>query len=1544
MPPLTRRSLRNAVSPSPSTTPTTNPSPFFSARTSTAGSPPSEIEEPAKPTKATRTSRKRKAQSDNEEAESNDESVVGSRTGVKRRAVANRAYVEIGKTVNKGRVDVPKQVNKPKTSAKGKGKVAAPAPADSDDERVSDSELEYDENKSIADSDSSGSDFVASDEENEYGQQDESNSDYDSDQPLRNTRSSPRKQTADIVSDSEDDEIMLNAAIQLSRDEMTLGTGTGPSSGKGRAANAEAVRRAEAAERRIAKQSRNGFDVDDAAMDIDDDNDDDTSDISSDDDSDEPLTLKGKGKAKAKDKASVAKTADSGNKFMTLAQMRQARREEKRRLREENKSTKAEEKALKKKLGRKLTTAEKSTIALHKNHSELRDVWGDLEANIKVISPVKAEQPAGIKLNLLPFQLESLYWMRKQEEGVWHGGMLADEMGMGKTIQIIALLVSDRKKPNLVVAPTVAIMQWRNEIEAHTDPNLKVLVWHGASRESDIKELKKYDVVLTTYAVLESAFRKQQSGFKRSGKIIKEKSPVHQIQWNRIILDEAHNIKERSTNTAKAAFELQADRRWCLSGTPLQNRVGELYSLVRFLGGDPFSYYFCKRCDCKSLHWKFSDKRTCDDCGHSPMQHTCFWNNEILSPIQKHGMLGPGKFAFKKLKILLDRMMLRRTKLQRADDLGLPPRTVIVRNDYFSPEERELYLSLFSDAKRQFSTYLDHGTILNNYSNIFSLLTRMRQMACHPDLVIRSKNNAGKFITENEGEATVCRICNDVAEDAIQAKCRHIFDRECIKQYLNTAIEQNPACPVCFVPLTIDLEAPALDLEGNLPDVRQGILGRLDLDKWRSSTKIEALLEELSNLRNQDASTKSIVFSQFVNFLDLIAYRLKKAGFNICRLEGTMSPQARDATIKHFMNNVEVTVFLVSLKAGGVALNLTEASRVYLMDSWWNPAVEFQAMDRIHRLGQHRPVKAIKLVVEDSIESRIVQLQEKKSAMIDATLSPDDSAMGRLTPEDVIVILVPPITYTHETKIVNFPLESKRSSSISYTRNTTGLEFQTLLSIPKTLWRRRRTLILGIFAAAVLAWWISAIVHSRSSNSGWIVQTILAWFALGLIIFRFLPTKGIKNFITGCETSVKDRWFDLPSRVRIATGWIILLGVVFGSVFGIASHSKESTERAIGLLGVLVFQLGFWITSNNRSHIPWPTVIVGLLLQQIVALFVLKTDVGFSIFDWIITLKWQMRIGSSFTWQPPSILFFMAFVEAMYYLGIMQWLLKKIGWFFFKIMDISGAEAVVASGSPLVGQGESVLLVKPYMNEMTRSELHLMLTSGFSTISGSFVAAYTALGVPSRNLITSAVMSIPASIAISKVRFPEMEEPVTKGVVVVDRGEDPAKAPGNLMHAWFRGARFGLFIVGQVIGNTLAYLSLLALLNNLLTWIGRGFGIQDLTLVLILGYVFYPLAFLIGIPRDELLPVAQLLATKFVSNELLAYANLQTLMESDNPLSERAYTITSYALCGFANLSSLAVQSVLIALAPDRAQVIVKVAFSALICGYVSTLQTAAIA
>lgn len=944
-----------------STTASSSSTPVFSSRNSVASETPlaTEIDDELVKSPAgirTRSRAKRSAATQSVDGTPEIDKVSGAS---KRRVTAKGTYVEVvapkkisrknanslQRSEDQQAQDVEEVSPTPalRTNTKGKGKATS--------KRALSDGLLTDDELDIQESDESGSEFVVSDE-------------------------------------SENEELMIDAAVRMSLQTSRLEDGAGPSSARDIEPSPEVVLRAAVAEQRVTDGAFGPpIQVDSE------------SDLFSSDDSGDGSVVRGrkgwwaKAKAKAKAKAIADATKPMGRSRVTSP---------------ERLALKREERALSRKLGRKLTHAERATVALYRYHPELKEVWGDLSM-IPISQPIPAQQPQNMKLTLLPFQLESLSWMRKQEQGTWKGGMLADEMGMGKTIQMISLIVTDGQKPNLVVAPTVAVMQWKHEVLSHTD-GLKVLVWHGPYRETNHTELAKYDVVLTTYSVLESCFRKQETGFKRKretarGKsaeyqIIKEKSPVHQIKWHRIILDEAHNIKERVTNTAKATFELQGTYRWCLSGTPLQNRVGELYSLVRFIGGDPFSYYFCKRCSCKSLHWKFSDKATCDDCGHTPMHHTCFWNNEILTPIQKNGMLGPGQDAFKKLKILLDCMMLRRTKLQKADDLGLPPRTVIVRRDYFSPEEKELYLSLFSDAKRQFNTYLDQGTVLNNYSNIFSLLTRMRQMACHPDLVLRSKSNRSQFFSD-DGEAIVCRICNDVAEDAIQSKCHHIFDRECMRQYLESTEERHPECPVCHIPLTVDLDASALELKENASGARQGILGRLDIASWRSSTKIEALVEELSALRQQDATVKSLVFSQFVNFLDLIAFRLQKAGFNVCRLEGTMSPQARDATIQHFMTNVDVTVFLVSLKAGGVALNLTEASRVFLMDSWWNPAVEYQAMDRIHRLGQRRPVQAIKLVAEDSIESRIVQLQEKKAAMIDATLSADESAMGRLTPADL---------------------------------------------------------------------------------------------------------------------------------------------------------------------------------------------------------------------------------------------------------------------------------------------------------------------------------------------------------------------------------------------------------------------------------------------------------------------------------------------------------------------------------------------------------------
>lgn len=383
--------------------------------------------------------------------------------------------------------------------------------------------------------------------------------------------------------------------------------------------------------------------------------------------------------------------------------------------------------------GKKLTWWQKNDLALQKHHHELRHVWDDLRT-VEVVKPVEAAQPTGLTMKMLPFQLEGLYWLLQQEKGPWRGGLLADEMGMGKTIQMISLVMSDfdptekNRKHTLVLAPTVAIMQWRNEFNKFTS-GMKVCVWHGGNRTNDMKELSKYDVILTSYAVLESSFRRQNTGYKRKGELIKEDSVLHSIDWHRVILDEAHNIKDRSCNTARGAFALKANYRWCLSGTPLQNRVGELYSLIRFIGVDPFAYYYCKKCPCKALHWRFSNRRTCDECGHTPMHHICYWNNEILKPIQKYGaMKGThGHDAFEKLSLLLARMMLRRTKVERADDMGLPPRAVMVRRDYFTEEEEEFYTSLYSDVKRTFSTYVAQDSLLNNYANVFQLLTRMRR-------------------------------------------------------------------------------------------------------------------------------------------------------------------------------------------------------------------------------------------------------------------------------------------------------------------------------------------------------------------------------------------------------------------------------------------------------------------------------------------------------------------------------------------------------------------------------------------------------------------------------------------------------------------------------------------------------------------------------------------------------------------------------------------------------------------------------------------------
>lgn len=636
---------------------------------------------------------------------------------------------------------------------------------------------------------------------------------------------------------------------------------------------------------------------------------------------------------------------------------------------------------------------------LEKAHPEIKTMWQDL-AKVPLIPAQQAPQPASINRKLKSFQLEGLDWMTKMEKTHYKGGLLGDEMGMGKTIQAVSLIMSDypQKQPSLVLVPPVALMQWASEIKDYTDGTLKVLVYHGQNakvKNMKRSELMSYDVIMISYNSLESLYRKQTKGWTRGENIIKETSPIHSIHFHRLILDEAHSIKTRTTGVAKACFALKGTYKWCLSGTPVQNRIGEFFSLLRFLEVRPFADYFCKRCPCTILHWELGEDHKCSACSHSGMEHVSVFNQELLNPLTNSGDQKVREGAMDKLHLITERIMLRRMKRDYTSSMELPPKEVIVHNEFFGEIERDFSSSIMSNTTRTFDTYVSRGVMLNNYANIFGLIMQMRQVANHPDLLLKKHAAEGQNVL-------VCNICDEPAEDAVRSKCKHEFCRMCVKNLVQQ-IESaggEADCPRCHIPLSIDFDQP--EIEQDEESVKKSsIINRIKMENWTSSTKIEMLVYDLYKLRSKKQTLKSIVFSQFTSMLQLIEWRLRRAGFNTVMLDGSMTPMQRQKSIEYFMTNSDVEVFLVSLKAGGVALNLTEASRVFIVDPWWNPAAEWQSADRCHRIGQKRPCVITRLCIEDSVESRMVMLQEKKANMINGTINNDKVAMEKLTPEDM---------------------------------------------------------------------------------------------------------------------------------------------------------------------------------------------------------------------------------------------------------------------------------------------------------------------------------------------------------------------------------------------------------------------------------------------------------------------------------------------------------------------------------------------------------------
>ncbi|MFQ6632546.1 hypothetical protein Gotur_010058 [Gossypium turneri] len=587
------------------------------------------------------------------------------------------------------------------------------------------------------------------------------------------------------------------------------------------------------------------------------------------------------------------------------------------------------------------------------------------------------EPPHTLMCKLRPYQKQALYWMSGWEKGIdaekaaqtlhpcWsayricderassiyvnvfsgeatvqfpsarqmaRGGILADAMGLGKTVMTIALILSrlgrgnpDNEKPDsrkadgsittnkkrdtygnaprrakggtLIICPMALLSQWKDELETHSRPEtISIFVHYGGDRTSDPRVISEHDVDA-------------------------ENSIYHRVDWYRVVLDEAHTIKSSKTLGARACFALSAHCRWCLTGTPLQNNLEDLYSLLCFLHVEPW------------CNW-------------------AWWKTKIQGPYENGNPTG-----LKWIKAILRLLMLRRTKETKDKEgrpiLVLPPTDIQVIECEQSEAERDFYDALFKRSKVQFDQFVAQGRVLHNYASILELLLRLRQccnhpflvmsradsqqysdlnklarrfLEAHPGLVTLNQNAPTKAYIEEvvdgirRGENTECPICMESADDPVLTPCAHRMCRECL------------------------------------------------LSSWRTPALGSYLLE----------------------------IPLKRKGIGFLRFDGKLAQKQRERVLKEFNDTREKLVLLMSLKAGGVGLNLTAASNVFLMDPWWNPAVEEQAIMRIHRIGQKRTVTVRRFIVKETVEERMQQVQARKEKMIAGALTDEEVRSARI--------------------------------------------------------------------------------------------------------------------------------------------------------------------------------------------------------------------------------------------------------------------------------------------------------------------------------------------------------------------------------------------------------------------------------------------------------------------------------------------------------------------------------------------------------------------
>ncbi|XP_023697751.2 sodium/nucleoside cotransporter 1 isoform X1 [Paramormyrops kingsleyae] len=524
---------------------------------------------------------------------------------------------------------------------------------------------------------------------------------------------------------------------------------------------------------------------------------------------------------------------------------------------------------------------------------------------------------------------------------------------------------------------------------------------------------------------------------------------------------------------------------------------------------------------------------------------------------------------------------------------------------------------------------------------------------------------------------------------------------------------------------------------------------------------------------------------------------------------------------------------------------------------------------------------------------------------------------------------------------------NKLSKSISKAENFLKSHTQTI-----------KYVVLGLLACGYVAYFIAACVLDFNRATALVVLTCLG---ISLLIYNIVRTY-MGQRIGKCFSPAM-RLFNANLRW---IKWVFIVVILVLLVTWLVLDMSNRAEQLISFAGVWVFVLLLFICSAHPRAVSWRAVFWGLGLQFAIGLFIIRTEPGLVASQW---LGDQIRIfldytkaGSSFVFGEnlineafafqalPIVVFFSSVMSVLYYLGIMQWVIAKIAWIMQITMGTSAAETLSVAGNIFVGQTEAPLLIRPYLPLMTKSEIHAVMTGGFATIAGSVMGAYISFGIDASSLISASVMAAPCALALAKLSYPETQESSFKTMekIKVDAGGEQ-----NILEAASSGASASVVIVANIAVNLIAFIAILEFINATLRWLGSMVSYPEITFQMICSYVFMPVTFMMGIPYAEAFVAAELIGTKLFLNEFVAYKKLSELKNNrlndtgsgGQLLSLRSETICTYALCGFANFSSLGIMiGGLSSICPSKRGDISQAVLRALLTGTCVSLVNACLA